>query len=78
MAGSDHRIKEHRLVMAKHLKRCLLSWEIVHHKNRIRDDNRIENLELWDRSHPNGVRLSDVYELFKDLEKRIEALEGRA
>ena len=42
-------IREHRLVMEKKIGRFLQPNEVVHHINGNRQDNRVENLQLFDK-----------------------------
>lgn len=55
-------VMEHRLVMECHLGAFLPKHAVIHHKNNIRDDNRLENLEYMEeqerhaKHHDSGKR----------------------
>lgn len=63
-------VAEHVLVMERLLARQLEEDENVHHRNGIRNDNRPENLELWLKPQPAGIRAEDALDWARKIVAR--------
>jgi len=83
-ATRGSRVAKHRLVMSEYLGRPLRKNENVHHINGDRQDNRLENLELWVTSQPSGQRPLDliawakeILNIYSEDEKKLKKLNYR-
>ena len=73
MCTSNGYVRLHRLIMAQHLNRPLLPFEVVHHLNGNKSDNRLANLKLLPAADDHLCFLLAQRHIAK-LERQIEQL----
>ena len=64
-------VREHRVVMSSFIGRPLRLNEIIHHKNGIRTDNRIQNLSIRLQGHAVGQTIRERVEDLRRLGCKI-------
>lgn len=69
MATNDGYIMEHDLVMSCVLGRHLKENEVVHHKNHIRDDNRVCNLQVMTQEEHAALHMKERHEIQKRIKE---------
>lgn len=60
-AHADGYVMLHTIIMERHIGRYLFDDEVVHHRNHIRDDNRLENLALMTKKEHRLLHLNERY-----------------
>lgn len=71
-ATKEGYVMEHILVMEEHIGRHLEPKEVVHHINKIRDDNRIDNLKLMTVSEHARFHLNERRMKKKGEQKNVK------
>ena len=69
-------IAEHRLIMEKNLGKLLKRGEVVHHINRNRLDNNIENLQILNHNEHRKITLMEEFDLIEKQKVR-EAINNK-
>lgn len=76
-SSKDGYVMEHILVMEAHIGHYITRDYVVHHKNHIRDDNRIENLQLMTFREHAGFHMRERHKLKKEKKEYEQMVRSR-